>query len=83
MRKLTRTQELEADIDLRQWDLIGELAYWDLEDESLKIILAFMRAAYALGYMDAWEEIRPASLFRDHGYQVPVRAQATLAELEA
>ena len=68
----TRIDLLELDIDLRLSDLWREAA--GIEDWSLEVVAAFMRAAYGKGYCDALTEELPGALCADHGYRVPERA---------
>ncbi len=65
---------LELDIDLRLTDLWREAA--GIEEWSLEVVAAFMRAAYGKGYCDALTEELPGALCADHGYRVPERANA-------
>ena len=67
----TRIDLLELDIDLRLTDLWREAA--GIEEWSLDVVAAFMRAAYGKGYCDALTEESPGSLCADHGYRVPER----------
>ncbi len=67
----TRIDLLELDIDLRLADLWREAA--GIEEWSLEVVAAFMRAAYGKGYCDALTEELPGSLCADHGYRVPGR----------
>ena len=67
----TRIDLLELDIDLRLTDLWREAA--GIEEWSLEVVAAFMRAAYGKGYCDALTEELPGSLCADHGYRVPER----------
>ena len=55
---------LELDIDLRIADLWAELA--EVDDWSVDIVVALMRAAYGQGYRDALTEEEPGVLCRDH-----------------
>ena len=73
--ELNRVERLCADIDLRTLELLQELQGFEMSDETREIVLKFTRAAYGLGYRDAWTEVRPASLYRDHGYKLPPRAK--------
>jgi len=68
----SRIDLLELDIDLRLTDLWREAA--GIEDWSLEVVAAFMRAAYGKGYCDALTEELPGALCADHGYRVPERA---------
>ena len=52
------------------WREAGEIQEW-----SLDVVAAFMRAAYGKGYCDALTEDSPGSLCADHGYRVPARTQ--------
>jgi hypothetical protein len=67
----SRIDLLELDIDLRLADLWREAV--DVEDWSLEIVAAFIRAAYGKGYCDAFTEEAPGSLCLDHGYRMPDR----------
>jgi hypothetical protein len=67
----SRIELLELDIDLRLADLWSEALA--VEDWSLDVVAALMRAAYGKGYCDALTEDLPGSLCRDHGYVVPAR----------
>ena len=67
----SRIDLLELDIDLRLADLWREAA--GIEEWSLEVVAAFMRAAYGKGYCDALTEESPGSLCADHGYRVPER----------
>ena len=67
----SRIDLLELDIDLRLADLWREAA--TIEDWSLEVVAAFMRAAYGKGYCDALTEESPGSLCADHGYRIPER----------
>ena len=67
----SRIDLLELDIDLRLTDLWREAA--GIEEWSLEVVAAFMRAAYGKGYCDALTEELPGSLCADHGYRVPER----------
>lgn len=69
----TRIDLLELDIDLRLADLWREAA--DVEEWSLEVVAAFMRASYGKGYCDALTEESPGSLCADHGYDVPARPE--------
>jgi hypothetical protein len=70
----SRIDLLELDIDLRLADLWREAV--DVEDWSLEIVAAFIRAAYGKGYCDAFTEESPGSLCADHGYRMPDRRLA-------
>jgi hypothetical protein len=67
----SRIDLLELDIDLRLADLWREAV--EVEDWSLEIVAAFIRAAYGKGYCDAFTEESPGSLCLDHGYRMPDR----------
>jgi len=73
----TRIDLLELDIDLRLADLWREAM--DIDEWSIEVVAAFMRAAYGKGYCDALTEESPGSLCADHGYRVPGR-KATATE---
>jgi hypothetical protein len=79
MRRPTRIELLELDIDVRITDLWAEAV--EVDDWSLDVVAALMRAAYGKGYCDALTEEEPGSLCRDHGYVVPVRRPAPAPEL--
>lgn len=67
----SRIELLELDIDLRLTDLWSEAA--EVEDWTLEVVAAFLRAAYGKGYCDALTEDDPGSLCHDHGYRIPAR----------
>jgi hypothetical protein len=67
----SRIDLLELDIDLRLTDLWREAS--GIEEWSLEVVSAFMRAAYGKGYCDALTEEDPGSLCADHGYRIPER----------
>ena len=71
----SRIDLLELDIDVRLADLWREAA--TIDDWSLEVVSAFMRAAYGKGYCDALTEESPGSLCADHGYRVPERRLPT------
>ena len=70
----SRIDLLELDIDLRLADLWREAV--DVDDWSLEIVAAFIRAAYGKGYCDAFTEESPGSLCLDNGYRMPDRRLA-------
>jgi hypothetical protein len=74
----TRIDLLELDIDLRLNDLWREAL--GIEEWSIEVVSAFMRAAYGKGYCDALTEEAPGSLCADHGYRVPARRQRAHVE---
>ena len=78
MPQPTRIDLLELDIDLRLADLWREAA--EIDDWSLDVVAAFMRAAYGKGYCDALTEDAPGSLCLEHGYEVPRRRERDAAE---
>jgi hypothetical protein len=67
----TRIDLLELDIDLRLADLWREAG--EIEEWSIEVVAAFMRAAYGKGYCDSLTEDSPGSLCVEHGYRVPSR----------
>jgi hypothetical protein len=71
-RRPSRIELLELDIDVRLADLWSEALAVD--EWSLDVVAALMRAAYGKGYCDALTEDEPGSLCRDHGYVVPARS---------
>jgi hypothetical protein len=71
----TRIDLLELDIDLRLADLWREAG--EIDEWSIEVVAAFMRAAYGKGYCDSLTEEAPGSLCVDHGYRVPGRQQAS------
>jgi hypothetical protein len=78
VKRPSRIELLELDIDLRLADLWGEacgVGEWNLE-----VVAAFLRAAYGKGYCDALTEDAPGSLCRDHGYKIPARNPARAAD---
>jgi hypothetical protein len=70
----SRIDLLELDIDLRLADLWREAT--TIDEWSLEVVAAFMRAAYGKGYCDALTEELPGSLCADHGYRIPQRTPA-------
>lgn len=69
----SRIDLLELDIDLRLADLWREAD--DIDEWSLDVVAAFMRAAYGKGYCDALTEDAPGELCHAHGYRVPERRE--------
>jgi hypothetical protein len=67
----SRIDLLELDIDLRLSDLWREAV--DVDEWSLEVVAAFIRAAYGKGYCDALTEDSPGALCVDHGYRMPER----------
>lgn len=67
----TRVELVELDIDTRL------AALWagaeNVDEWTLEIVGAYIRAAYGLGYTDALVEDPPRQLYRDHGYPFPHR----------
>lgn len=70
-KRPSRIDLLELDIDLRLADLWREAN--DIDEWSLEVVAAFMRAAYGKGYCDALVEDSPGALCEEHGYRVPTR----------
>jgi len=70
-RQPSRIDLLELDIDLRLTDLWREAV--EVDDWSLEVMAAFIRAAYGKGYCDALTEDTPGTLCEDHGYSIPGR----------
>ena len=70
-RQPSRIDLLELDIDLRLTDLWREAV--EVDDWSLEVMAAFIRAAYGKGYCDALTEDNPGTLCEDHGYSIPGR----------
>jgi hypothetical protein len=62
------------DIDLRLVELWREAT--GIDEWTLEIVAAFMRAAYGRGYVDALTEEKPATLCLAHGYGDPRKAHA-------
>jgi hypothetical protein len=77
-KRPSRIELLELDIDLRLADLWGEAMAVD--EWSIDVVAALMRAAYGKGYCDALTEADPGSLCRDHGYVVPPRRSSSTVE---
>jgi hypothetical protein len=73
-KRPSRIELLELDIDLRIADLWAEAT--EIEDWSIDVVAALMRAAYGKGYCDALTEDEPGSLCSAHGYIVPGRRPA-------
>ena len=70
----SRIELLELDIDTRLCDLWREAL--EIQDWSLEVVAAFIRAAYGKGYCDALTEDDMGRLCADHGYRVPDRRAA-------
>ena len=75
----SRIDLLDLDIDVRLAELWREAA--GINEWSLDVLAAFMRAAYGKGYCDALTEDAPGTLCADHGYRVPARKQTEPVEL--
>jgi hypothetical protein len=67
----SRIELLELDIDVRLADLWREAG--EIQEWSLDVVAAFMRAAYGKGYCDSLTEDAPGALCVEHGYRVPER----------
>jgi hypothetical protein len=65
----SETELMELDIDIRLHEFWQEAHL--IEDWTIGTVLAFMRAAYGKGYIDALAEERRGSLCADHGYRIP------------
>ena len=76
----SRIELLELDIDLRLADLWLEAC--EIDEWSLEVVAAFLRAAYGKGYCDALTEAQPGSLCRDHGYRIPERPPVPVVDRE-
>ncbi len=74
----SRIDLLELDIDLRLADLWREAS--EIDEWSLDVVAAFMRAAYGKGYCDALTEYDPGSRCAEHGYRVPGRRQQPVTD---
>jgi hypothetical protein len=70
----SKIELLELDIDLRLADLWREAG--DVDEWTLEVVAAFLRAAYGKGYCDALTEDTPGALCEEHGYQIPDRRPA-------
>jgi hypothetical protein len=70
----TKIELLELDIDLRLADLWREAG--EVEEWTLEVVAAFLRAAYGKGYCDSLTEESPGALCEEHGYQIPGRRPA-------
>ena len=77
-RRPSRIELLELDIDLRLTDLWAEALAVD--EWSIEVVSALMRAAYGKGYCDALTEDKPGSLCRDHGYVIPERRASPIVD---
>ncbi len=73
-RAPSRIDLLELDIDGRLVELWCEAI--EVEEWTLEVAAAFMRAAYGKGYSDALTEPNYGSLCHDHGYAAPERRAA-------
>ena len=74
-RSPSRIELLELDIDLRLVDLWAEAT--EVDDWSIDVVAAFLRAAYGKGYCDALTEDERGLLCHDHGYRIPDRPAST------
>lgn len=63
---------LEADIDLRMYDLMLQ-AGESFAEQDVELVFAYMRAAFGKGYTEALTEAEPGKLCRDNGYRIPRR----------
>jgi hypothetical protein len=70
-KRPSKIELLELDIDLRLSDLWREAG--DVDEWTLEVVAAFLRAAYGKGYCDALTEESPGALCEEHGYQIPDR----------
>ena len=77
-RRPSRIELLELDIDLRLADLWQEAS--EVDEWSLDVVAAFLRAAYGKGYCEALTEETPGSLCAEHGYRIPPRAPLVATE---
>ena len=73
-KRPSRIDLLELDIDLRLADLWREAD--EIQEWTLDVVAAFMRAAYGKGYCDSLTEDSPGRLCLDHGYRVPGQPDA-------
>jgi hypothetical protein len=73
-KRPTKIELLELDIDLRLADLWREAG--EVEEWTLEVVAAFLRAAYGKGYCDSLTEESPGALCEEHGYQIPGRRPA-------
>jgi hypothetical protein len=73
-KRPTKIELLELDIDLRLADLWREAG--EVEEWTLEVVAAFLRAAYGKGYCDSLTEESPGTLCEEHGYQIPGRRPA-------
>jgi hypothetical protein len=73
-KRPSRIDLLELDIDLRLSDLWREAD--EIQEWTLDVVAAFMRAAYGKGYCDSLTEDSPGRLCLDHGYRVPGQRDA-------
>lgn len=70
MARSETVDELEQDIDVRLMNLVIEALF--IEEWTPEAIMAFLRAAYGKGYVDALREDKDgnrAKLCLDHGYR--------------
>jgi hypothetical protein len=77
-KRPSKIELLELDIDLRLADLWREAS--DVDEWTLEVVAAFLRAAYGKGYCDALTEESPGVLCEEHGYQIPNRRPAPVRE---
>jgi hypothetical protein len=78
-KRPSRIDLLELDIDLRLSDLWREAD--EIQEWTLDVVAAFMRAAYGKGYCDSLTEDSPGRLCPHPGYRGPgPRAAARSAD---
>jgi len=66
-KEQNRLEALNADIDMRMWELVVEIL--NCEDLDHSVVLAYMRAAYGKGYSDAIND--EGKLIKDHYLKIP------------
>lgn len=69
---LTRHEAFAADIDIRMLEMFEFFGHFE-EERDREIAIQIARAAYYLGYYDAFREPSIGSLFLDNGWSMPKR----------
>ena len=69
---LKRDEALNADIDLRMTDFLEFYEHFE-EESQREMVIRIARAAFGMGYCEAYRDARPGSLLTDHGYDIPAQ----------
>ena len=87
---ISRIERIENDIDIRIFELLEggsgkdetmgvfkSLEAASTASEKVKVILAFLRAAYGRGYTDALMDPLEENLYQTHKYRIPTQRPPT------